>query len=125
LRAVAADAARGQPSAQAAMWRRARRWAAAAHPEPNRHYVYTYPFAKAIKAVTATVKTICRRTVNQPLQTLIRQLNLRCGAGYFRPGVSAATFPALSRYTLDRILRWARRKHQRITFHCGRSFVGA
>jgi hypothetical protein len=28
--------------------------------------VYTYPSGKVIKAVTATVKTICRRTVNQP-----------------------------------------------------------
>ena len=33
------------------------------------------PVRKAIKAVTVKVKTICRRNVNQPLQTLIRQLN--------------------------------------------------
>jgi RNA-directed DNA polymerase len=83
----------------------------------DRYYVYTYPSRKAIKAVTIKVKTICRRTVNQPLQTLIRQLNpaLRGWCAYFRPGVSAATFAALSRYTLDRIMRWARRKHRRIT----------
>jgi hypothetical protein len=42
----------------------ARRWAKAARPGPNRYCVYTYPSGKAIKAVTATVKTICRRTVN-------------------------------------------------------------
>jgi len=29
--------------------------------------------------------------------------------------VSAATFADLARYTRDRILRWARRKHRRIT----------
>jgi RNA-directed DNA polymerase len=83
----------------------------------DRSYVYTYPSRKAIKAVTLKVKTICRRTVNQPLQTLIRQLNpaLRGWCAYFKPGVSAATFADLARYTLDRIMRWARRKHRRIT----------
>jgi len=66
---------------------------------------------------TAKVKTICRRNVNQPLQVLIRQLNpaLRGWCAYFRPGVSAAAFADLARYTLDRFWRWARRKHRRIT----------
>ncbi len=72
---------------------------------------------KAVKAVTVKVKTICRRNVNQPLQTLIRQLNpaLRGWCAYFRPGVSAAAFAGLARYTLDRFMRWARRKHRRVT----------
>jgi RNA-directed DNA polymerase len=30
--------------------------------------------------------------------------------------VSAATFADLARYTRDRIIRWARRKHRRITW---------
>jgi RNA-directed DNA polymerase len=83
-----------------------------------RCYVYTYPSRKAVKAVTAKVKAICRRNINQPLQTLIRQLNpaLRGWCAYFRPGVSAATFADLARYTRDRIIRWARRKHRRITW---------
>lgn len=83
----------------------------------NRYYVYTYPSRKSIKAVTLKVKTICRRNVNQPLQTLIRQLNpaLRGWCAYFRPGVSAAAFSDLANYTLGRIIRWARRKHRRIT----------
>jgi RNA-directed DNA polymerase len=83
----------------------------------DRQYIYTYPSRKAIKAVTAKVKTICRRNVNQPLQILIRQLNpaLRGWCAYFRPGVSAAAFADLARYTLDRFVRWARRKHRRIT----------
>lgn len=65
----------------------------------------------------AKVKAIFRCNVNQPLQTLIRQLNpaLRGWCAYFRPGVSAATFADLARYTLGRFLRWARRKHRRIT----------
>ncbi len=83
----------------------------------SRHYVYTYPSRKAVKAVRAKVKAIFRRNVNQPLQTLIRQLNpaLRGWCAYFRPGVSAATFSDLARYILGRFLRWARRKHRRIT----------
>ena len=83
----------------------------------NRYYVYTYPSRKAIKAVTGKVKAIVRRNISQPLQTLIRQLNpaLRGWCAYFRPGVSAATFADLARYTRDRIIRWARRKHRRIT----------
>jgi RNA-directed DNA polymerase len=83
----------------------------------SRHYVYTYPSRKAVQAVTAKVKTIFRRNVNQPLQTLIRQLNpaLRGWCAYFRPGVSAAAFSNLARYTRDRFWRWARRKHRRIT----------
>jgi RNA-directed DNA polymerase len=83
----------------------------------SRYYVYTYPSRKAVKAVTAKVKTIFRRNVNQPLQILIRQLNpaLRGWCAYFRPGVSAATFADLARYTRGRFMRWARRKHRRIT----------
>jgi RNA-directed DNA polymerase len=83
----------------------------------SRYYVYTYPSRKATKAVTGKVKAIVRRNINQPLQTLIRQLNpaLRGWCAYFRPGVSAATFADLARYTLGRFLRWARRKHRRIT----------
>ena len=83
----------------------------------SRTYVYTYPSRKAVQAVTAKVKTIFRRNVNQPLQTLIRQLNpaLRGWCAYFRPGVSAATFSDLARYTRGRFWRWARRKHRRIT----------
>ncbi len=84
----------------------------------SRYYVYTYPSRKAVKAVTVKVKAICRRSINQPLQILIRQLNpaLRGWCAYFRPGVSAATFADLARYTRDRIIRWARRKHRRITW---------
>ena len=83
----------------------------------GRYYVYTYPSRKAIKAVTHKVKTICRRNVNQPLQTLIRRLNpaLRGWCAYFKPGVSSVAFSDLANYTLDRFLRWARRKHRRIT----------
>jgi RNA-directed DNA polymerase len=83
----------------------------------SRYYVYTYPSRKAIKAVTVKVKTICRSNVNQPFQILARKLNpaLRGWCAYFRPGVSAVTFARLADLTWDRVKRWARRKHRRIT----------
>ena len=83
----------------------------------SRHYVYTYPSRKAIKAVTVKIKTLCRRNVNQPLQALIRLLNpaLRGWCAYFKPGVSAVTFARLAEIIWDRVKRWARRKHRRIT----------
>ena len=83
----------------------------------NRYYVYTYPSRKALKAVTIKVKAICRQQRQPAMPALMRQLNpaLRGWCAYFRPGVSAATFAYLARYTWDRVLRWARRKHRRIT----------
>jgi RNA-directed DNA polymerase len=83
----------------------------------NRYYIYTYPSRKALKAVTHKVKTLCRQNVNQPLQILIRRLNpaLRGWCAYFRPGVSSETFAYLAQYTWQRVMRWARRKHRRIT----------
>jgi RNA-directed DNA polymerase len=83
----------------------------------SRYYIYTYPSRKAVKAITVKVKTICRHSINQPLQSLIRQLNpaLRGWCAYFKPGVSAVTFARLAEFTWDRVKRWARRKHRRIT----------
>jgi RNA-directed DNA polymerase len=57
-------------------------------------YVYTYPSSKALKAVTAKVKTICRQNRNLPLKVLLHRLNslLRGWTTYFRPGVSSTAF---------------------------------
>ncbi|GAA0466842.1 group II intron reverse transcriptase/maturase [Actinoplanes capillaceus] len=42
----------------------------------TRHFIYTYPAKKSLKAVMAKVKTLCRQVeVNQPLDELIRRLN--------------------------------------------------
>ncbi len=85
----------------------------------DRHHVYTYPARKAVKAVMGKVKTLCRTMdTSQPLDALLIRLNpmLRGWCAYFRPGVSSATFGYLSHYTRDRVLRWLRRKHRRITW---------
>jgi RNA-directed DNA polymerase len=85
----------------------------------NRHYVYTYPAKKSLKAVMAKVKTLCRQVgVNQPLDDLIRRLNpaVRGWCAYFRPGVSSVTFAYLGHYLWHRVWRWLRRKHRRSTW---------
>ncbi|MGH3830483.1 MAG: hypothetical protein ACRDRS_08525 [Pseudonocardiaceae bacterium] len=41
----------------------------------TKHYVYTYPAKKALRAVMAKVKTVCRQTTNLPLEALLYQLN--------------------------------------------------
>jgi len=82
-----------------------------------KRYVYTYPARKAIKAITAKVKAICRQDLNLPLDVLLHRLNpaLRGWCAYFRPGVSAVAFRYLSQYTWARVMKWIRRKHRRIT----------
>ncbi len=85
----------------------------------NRHYVYTYPAKKALVAVTAKVKTLCRQVgTNQPLDALLGRLNpaLRGWCAYFRPGVSAATFSYLSHYVWRRVWNWLHGKHPRATW---------
>ena len=49
----------------------------------NKHYVYTYPSRKAIKAVALKVKAICRRNVNAATPTSPPSAGSthRCGAG--------------------------------------------
>ena len=81
-------------------------------------HIYTYPAKKALKAVMARVKTICRQNNNEPLAVLLRQLNpvLRGWATYFRAGVSASTFQYLSKYAWQRVMGWIRRKHRKITW---------
>jgi len=85
----------------------------------NRYYVYTYPAKKALQAVMAKVKTLCRQVgTNQPLDALLLRLNpvLRGWCAYFRPGVSSATFGYLSHYTWQRVWGWLYRKHPRSTW---------
>jgi RNA-directed DNA polymerase len=81
----------------------------------GKHYVYVYPAKKALVAVMATVKTICRRSTNLPLGVLLRQLNraLRGWTAHFKHGCSNATFSYLRSYLWKEIIRWQKRKHRR------------
>jgi RNA-directed DNA polymerase len=80
----------------------------------NRYHVYTYPAKKALRAVMAKVKALCRKSTNHQLPTLLHGLNpmLRGWCNYFRPGVSNATFQYLTHYVWTRVWFWARRKHK-------------
>ena len=85
----------------------------------SRYYVYTYPARKAVKAIMGKVKAWTRRTsTSLSLDVLLIQLNrmLRGWCTYFQPGVSKATFQYLSSYAWDRVIRWLRRKHRRISW---------
>jgi RNA-directed DNA polymerase len=85
----------------------------------TQHYVYTYPAKKALLAVMAKVRTLCRQVgTDQSLETLLLRLNraLRGWCAYFRPGVSYATFAYLSHYVWETVWRWLRRKHPRATW---------
>jgi RNA-directed DNA polymerase len=84
----------------------------------SKQYVYTYPAKKALRSITAKVKTICWQDVNLPLEKLLYQLNpvLRGWCTYFRPGVSSTTFQYLRGFAWRQVIGWLRRKHRRITW---------
>jgi RNA-directed DNA polymerase len=79
----------------------------------TRQYVYNYPAAKALRAVTARCKAICRMNVSLPLAVLLHQLNpvLRGWTTYFRPGVSSRAFQHLRMIVWRQVFGWLRRKH--------------
>jgi RNA-directed DNA polymerase len=84
----------------------------------TKHYVHTYPAKKALKAITAKVKPLCRTDVNRPLPALLHRLNpvLRGWCAYFRPGVSSSTFQYLSKIAWYQVTKWIKRKHRRMTW---------
>jgi RNA-directed DNA polymerase len=81
----------------------------------GKQYVYVYPAKKALVAVMAKVKTMCRRNTNLQLGVLLRLLNrmLRGWTAYFKYGCSSATFDYLRSYLWKEIVRWQKRKHRR------------
>lgn len=84
----------------------------------NKRYVYTWPSKKSLTSITAKVRAITKQGTNQPLSSLLRQLNgvLRGWTNYFRHGVSNATFCYVHQFTWLRIVSWLRRKHRRINW---------
>jgi RNA-directed DNA polymerase len=81
----------------------------------GKRFVYVYPAKKALVAVMAKVKTICRRNMNLSLEVLLHQLNrmLRGWTAYFKYGCSNATFSYLRSYLWKQVIRWQERKHRR------------
>jgi RNA-directed DNA polymerase len=81
----------------------------------DRQYVYNYPASKALAAVKARTKAICRMNTSLPLAVLLHRLNqaLRGWTAYFRPGVSARAFQHLRMIAWRQVFGWLRRKHHR------------
>ncbi len=81
----------------------------------GKSYVYIYPAKKALVAVLAKVKTLCRQSTNLPLDVLLHRLNrmLRGWTAYFKYGCSHATFSYLRSYLWKQVIRWQERKHRR------------
>ena len=84
----------------------------------NKAFVYTWPSKKSLASIRAKVKAITRQGTNNPLSSLLRQLNgvLRGWTNYFRHGVSAATFAYLRHFTWRRVVAWLRHKHPRASW---------
>jgi RNA-directed DNA polymerase len=85
----------------------------------NRHYIYSYPAKKALAAVMAKVKMLCRQiSTNQPLDALLGRLNpaVQGWCAYFRVGVSSSTFSYLRHYLWRTVWRWLHRKHPKTTW---------
>ena len=80
----------------------------------GKSYVYIYPAKKALAAVLAKVKTLCRQSTNLPLDVLLHRLNrmLRGWTTYFKYGCSHATFSYLRSYLWKQVVRWQERKHR-------------
>ena len=81
----------------------------------GKSYVYIYPAKKALVAIMAKVKALCRQSTNLPLDVLLIHLNrmLRGWTAYFKYGCSNATFSYLRSYLWKQVIRWQERKHRR------------
>lgn len=84
----------------------------------DKRHVYTYPSAKAVKAVKAKVRTILRRSNPAPPVAVLLHLNavLRGWATYHRHGVASKTFGAIDDYVWWRFARWLRVRHKGLTW---------
>ncbi|MGW9024890.1 group II intron maturase-specific domain-containing protein [Streptomyces sp. NPDC055722] len=89
-----------------------------AHPAPpeardRRQYVCNYPAKKALRAIKAKTKAICRMNVSLLLAVLLHKRNqvLRGWTAYFRPGASARTFRYLRMIVWRQVFGWLLRKH--------------
>jgi RNA-directed DNA polymerase len=84
----------------------------------QKHYVYTRPSRKAIRAIKAKVSAMTyRSTRDQDTGDLLRRVNRVLGgwANYHRHAVSKAIFSAIDAHAWRRIARWIRLKHDALS----------
>lgn len=109
----------------------------------QKHYVYTVPSKRAVKAIKDKVRRrTYRSTRTMDLSEVITILNqtLRGWANYFRHGVSKRTFGHIDEHAWWRLVGWIRAKYSRISLkevrrrfcdygwtitHAGVEFTGA
>jgi RNA-directed DNA polymerase len=79
----------------------------------------TFPSQRALREVTHRIKALTKRnTTNLSLDRLIHALNpiLRGWTNYHRHAASSRTFAYLGHYLWRRVIRWLRKKHERLTW---------
>ena len=84
----------------------------------QKHYVYTVPSKRAVKAIKDKVRRrTYRSTRTMDLSEVITILNqtLRGWANYFRHGVSKRTFGHIDEHAWWRLVGWIRAKYSRIS----------
>jgi RNA-directed DNA polymerase len=82
-------------------------------------FVYTYPSKTSLLRIMAKVRERIRMVgSNNSLSNLLTRLNrvLQGWTGFFRYGVSRATFDYLRHFVWQRVVAWLRRKHPDMTW---------
>jgi RNA-directed DNA polymerase len=84
----------------------------------NKLTVYTYPSKKALLSITAKVRALTNKAQHHSLADLLGRLNaaLRGWCGYFRHGVSKATFGYLDSYAWHRVTQWLLKRHKHLNW---------
>ena len=85
----------------------------------TKHVAITFPCERALREVMHRIKTLTNRsTTNLSLDQLIHVLNpiLRGWTNYHRHAASSRCFAYLSHYLWWRVIRWLRKKYERLTW---------
>jgi RNA-directed DNA polymerase len=85
----------------------------------SKRVAITFPSQRALRDVMHRIKALTKRsTTNLSLDQLIHALNrtLRGWANYHRHAASSRCFAYLSHYLWWRVIRWLRKKHERLTW---------
>jgi len=85
----------------------------------NKRVAITFPSQRALREVMHRIKALTKRsTTNLSLDRLIHALNptLRGWTNYHRHAASSRTFAYLSHYLWWRVIRWLRKKYERLTW---------